>query len=118
MTFSITNGEAGSVRFSVDGELDTRTVPELRKAIEGVVSSNPKHVDVDLSGLRMLDSSGVGALVSLYKRVRAQGGQVVMIGLRDQPLAIFRLLRLDRVMIGTELASGGSPASKQTSPKY
>ena len=50
----------------------------------------------------MLDSSGVGALVSLYKRVRAYGGEVVMIGLRDQPLAIFRLLRLDRVMIGTE----------------
>ena len=66
----------------------------------------------------MLDSSGVGALVSLYKRVRAQGGQVVMIGLRDQPLAIFRLLRLDRVMIGTELAAGASAASKQTSPKY
>ena len=68
MTFSITNGEAGSVRFAVEGELDTRTVPELRKAIEGVVASNPKHVDVDLSGLRMLDSSGVGALVSLARQ--------------------------------------------------
>ncbi len=28
-----------------------------------------------------------------------------MIGLRDQPLAIFRLLRLDRVMVGSGLAA-------------
>jgi anti-sigma B factor antagonist len=112
MTFSVSTGEAGHVRFAVEGELDTRTVPELRKAIEGLVAENPKHVDVDLSKLRMLDSSGVGALVSLYKRVRAQGGQVVMVGLRDQPLAIFRLLRLDRVMIGTELAAAATAPTK------
>ena len=52
----------------------------------------------------MVDSSGVGAIVSLYKRVRGQGGEVVVSGLRDQPLAIFRLLRLDRVMIGSRPA--------------
>jgi anti-sigma B factor antagonist len=36
-------------------------------------------------------------IVSLFKRVRANGGQVKIVGLRDQPRAIFRLLRLDRV---------------------
>jgi anti-sigma B factor antagonist len=39
----------------------------------------------------------VGVIVSLFKRVRANGGQVRIQGLRDQPRAIFRLLRLDRV---------------------
>jgi anti-sigma B factor antagonist len=57
-------------------------------------------VEVDLSRLRIVDSSGVGALVSLYKRLRAQGGEMVVSGLQNQPLAIFRLLRLDRVMSG------------------
>jgi anti-sigma B factor antagonist len=57
-------------------------------------------VEVDLSNLRLIDSSGVGALVSLYKRAHAQGSNVEIRGLRDQPLAIFRLLRLDRVLIG------------------
>jgi anti-sigma B factor antagonist len=57
-------------------------------------------VVVDLSFLRVIDSSGVGAIVSLYKRVRATGGDVRVVGLRDQPLAIFQLLRLDRVLVG------------------
>jgi anti-anti-sigma regulatory factor len=65
----------------------------------------------------MVDSSGVGALVSLYKRARAQGGAVIVTGLRDQPLAIFRLLRLDRVMIGAELQSP-TPTSTSTSSKH
>jgi anti-sigma B factor antagonist len=113
MTVTVTTRETGAIRIAIEGELDTVTVPDLRNQVEKVVAKEPKRVEVDLSALRMLDSSGVGALVSLYKRVRGYGGEVVMVGLRDQPLAIFRLLRLDRVMIGTDLAP--SPAAPKES---
>lgn len=113
MTVTVTTRETGATRIAVEGELDMGTVGDLRNHIEKVVAKEPKRVEVDLSALRMLDSSGVGALVSLYKRVRAYAGEVVMVGLRDQPLAVFRLLRLDRVMIGTDLAS--SPAAPKES---
>jgi anti-sigma B factor antagonist len=103
MTFSISVTDAGAMRLAIEGELDAVTVAELRLEIEKLLAKRPNRVEVDLSSLRMLDSSGVGALVSLYKRVRATGGEVVVIGLRDQPLAIFRLLRLDRVMLGSGL---------------
>jgi hypothetical protein len=49
-------------------------------------------VIIDLSGLRVIDSSGVGSIVSLYKRVRAYGGHASVRGAKDQPLAIFKLL--------------------------
>ena len=52
---------------------------------------------VDLSGLDLIDSSGVAALVKLYKGVRGVGGTIEMTGARDQPLAIFKLLRMDKV---------------------
>ena len=103
MTFTVSTINAGVVRLAVEGELDAVTVPDLRKEIDKLASGEPKRVEIDLSSLRMVDSSGVGAIVSLYKRVRGQGGEVVVSGLRDQPLAIFRLLRLDRVMIGADL---------------
>jgi anti-sigma B factor antagonist len=54
-------------------------------------------VTIDLSGLRLIDSSGVGVLVWLYKHVRASGGEVRFVGVQDQPLVIFKLLRLDVV---------------------
>ena len=72
---------------------------ELRESIEQLVAAAPRRVEVDLSELRMIDSTGAAALVALYKGVRAKGGEVVVTGLREQPLAIFKLLRLDRVMV-------------------
>jgi anti-sigma B factor antagonist len=54
---------------------------------------------VDVSGLRLIDSSGVGAVVFLYKRAKEHGGVVTVQGLCEQPLAIFKLLRMDRVLL-------------------
>ena len=95
MTFSISTIDSGIIRLAVDGELNAVTAAELRGGIETLLAQRPDRVVVDLSSLRMIDSSGVGALISLYKGIRAQGGEVVITGLRDQPLAIFRLLRLN-----------------------
>jgi len=107
MTYEISTMADGTTRLSIKGELDALSVADLRPEIDGFISRRLPRVEVDLSHLRMIDSSGVGAVVSLYKRSRAQGGQVFVTGLQDQPLAIFRLLRLDRVM--TQAA--GAPGS-------
>jgi anti-sigma B factor antagonist len=82
---------------SVRGSLDINTAPQLAEEIDKIVASKPKKVSVDLSGLDLIDSSGVAALVKLYKGIRGHGGAVAMIGARDQPLAIFKLLRMDKV---------------------
>ena len=112
MTFTISTDDQGLTHVAIEGELDAVSVSDLRGDLEKLLARQPARVEVDLARLRMVDSSGVGALVSLYKRVRAQGGSVVVSGLRDQPLAIFRLLRLDRVMVDTDLTEPGSPANQ------
>ena len=81
----------------ISGSLDALSTPELRPTIDALVAEKRPKITVDLSELRLIDSSGVGAIVSLYKRMRALGAKVEVIGLKDQPLAIFRLLRLDRI---------------------
>jgi anti-sigma B factor antagonist len=101
MKFEIsTQDDATHLR--IEGQLDAVSVGDIRPELEKLVSARPSAVEVDLTQLRMVDSSGIGALVSLYKRVRAQGGAVIIKGVRDQPLAIFRLLRLDRIMLKPE----------------
>lgn len=92
------NGEETLLK--IDGTLDALTAPELRPTLDALVAEAKKSITVDLSQLRLIDSSGVGALVSLLKRVRAYGGEVRIAGLRDQPLAIFKLLQLNRVFPG------------------
>lgn len=89
--------EGDSSTLQIGGSLDVLTAPELMPTIDQLVSEKRHRVTVDLSSLDIIDSSGVAALVALYKRVRAVGGQVTVVGARDQPLAIFKLLRMDKV---------------------
>ena len=84
-------------QLAVRGMLDVNTAPVLSEAVDGIVVDRPSKVVVDLSGLDIIDSSGVAVLVKLYKGVRGVGGAVVVVGARDQPLAIFKLLRMDKV---------------------
>jgi anti-sigma B factor antagonist len=89
--------QAGSALLRLGGELDALSCPELRPVLDMLAEQAKCTVTVDLSELRLIDSSGVGVLVSLYKRVRANGGDVRFEGATAQPLVIFKLLRLDRV---------------------
>jgi anti-sigma B factor antagonist len=93
----IRTDEAGATRLSIDGSLDALTVRDLRPALDEIVAARPQRVMVDLEKLTLIDSSGVGAIVSLFKRVKANGGDVVVTGAREQPLAVFKLLKLDGV---------------------
>jgi anti-sigma B factor antagonist len=82
---------------AVRGSLDINSAPQLAEEIDRIIASRPAKVIVDLSGLDLIDSSGVAALVKLYKGVRAINKEIVFGGARDQPLAIFKLLRMDKV---------------------
>jgi anti-sigma B factor antagonist len=81
----------------VRGSLDINSAPALAEEIDRIVATRPTKVVVDLSMLDLIDSSGVAALVKLYKGVRNTNGLMTISGARDQPLAIFKLLRMDKV---------------------
>jgi anti-sigma B factor antagonist len=81
----------------IRGVLDAVSAQDVRPTVEALVSEGRRSIRVDLSALRLIDSTGVGLIVGLYKRCKAFGGTVQVSGLKDQPLAIFRLLRLDRI---------------------
>ncbi len=97
MNYNLNAHEKASV-LSIGGELDALSVRDLRPVIDQIGENRPSKLLVDLSQLRLIDSSGVGAIVSLFKRVRAYEGSMAVVGAQEQPLAILRLLQLDRVL--------------------
>lgn len=97
LTFTTEEALDGLVLLKLGGSLDAMTAPELLPTIDKLVEEKRTRITVNLEGLDLIDSSGVAAIVALYKRTRSNGGRVSVIGARDQPLAIFKLLRMDRV---------------------
>lgn len=85
------------VTLTLRGSLDINSATQLAEEIDKIVEGKVKRVVVNLAELDLIDSSGVAALVKLYKGIRGANGTFVMTGARDQPLAIFKLLRMDKV---------------------
>lgn len=111
MQFERVDSESETTLF-LRGELDALSAPELRPAVDELVEEKRKSVKVDVSELELIDSSGVAVLVSLYKRTRSHGGRMVVVGAKNQPLSVFKLLRIDRVFLdeggGTSSSNVGS----------
>jgi len=84
-------------KLRIAGPLDALTVPDLRPVLDSLVADGVARVTVDLREVPLIDSSAVGALVSLYKRIKAQGGAMLVVGAQEQPMAVFRLLKLEKV---------------------
>ncbi len=85
----------GWLLLTLEGSLDAVTASTLKPEVVAIADAQKKVV-VDLSQLTLIDSTGVGVLISLFKRLRAVDGHVYFAGLSGQPKEIFRLLRLDR----------------------
>ena len=86
-----------STTIRIAGELDALSVTELMPVLDGVVRRG-RRVVVDLSELRTIDSAGLKTLIRADRTLRAQGGALEIDGAGAQPLAVFRLMKLDRML--------------------
>lgn len=91
------NGD--ETKLEVSGALDALSASEIRPVFDQVVADGKKRVVVHVTGVTLIDSPGVGTLVSLCKRIEATGGHFAISGARDQPLSVFKLLKLDRLLV-------------------
>jgi len=83
---------------TVRGVLDITNAVDIKSEVIAIEESGVRKVLVDLGALRQIDSSGVGVLISLFKRVRYVGGQVCFVGVSGQPREVLKILRMDRAL--------------------
>jgi anti-anti-sigma factor len=82
----------------ISGELDAQGVSEsgLQTILENLTEQWDGDIDVDLQHVTFMDSSGVGALVFLFKRLSAAGRKLTIVGANGAPLRLIEMLRLDK----------------------
>lgn len=81
------------------GEIDAFTAPSLRDDLRHLVEeTGATNVVVDLGGVTFLDSSGLGALVSVFRRLRERDGRLRIVQPHNAAGRIFELTGLDAVL--------------------
>jgi len=82
----------------VTGELDVATAPQLRQEAVRLTTAGHHHLVLDLSGVDFLDSTGLGVVVGVLKRVRTHGGDLAVAGAVDHVRKVFDITRISDVV--------------------
>ena len=77
-------------------ELDASNAGEFKRDIAPVLQANTKLV-LDLSRLRFVDSSGLGAMLSCLRQLSAKSGDLKLCGMSKQVRGLFELVRMHRI---------------------
>ncbi len=77
-------------------ELDASNVAEFKSTIGPVLEAN-REVILDLTRVRFIDSSGLGAMLSCLRQLSAKGGDLKLCGMTKQVRSIFELVRMHRI---------------------
>lgn len=81
----------------VPGELTAENRGAFRDAVLNRLGEGERKFVFDFQGAGYIDSSGLGILVSLARRIREEGGELRLAGLNEDLLTLFQLTRLDAV---------------------
>ena len=79
----------------VEGQLIVGNRQELKQKVLEQLENGDRKFVIDFSNTGYIDSSGLGVLVSLSKKIREQGGELRLANLNEDLRTLFELTKLD-----------------------
>ncbi|MGG6239602.1 STAS domain-containing protein [Nodosilinea sp. AN01ver1] len=79
------------------GILDSTKAEEFRQSVEDLLQNGAEIILVDLKDITFIDSSGLGTLVVLLKKIRGLNRTLCICSMNDQVKMLFELTSMDRV---------------------
>jgi len=93
--FTSTQVANNVTQVTIDGQLIVANRHELKQVVQDGLDQGARRFVIDFTPTAYIDSSGLGALVSLSKRVRQAGGDLRLAGLNEDLRSLFELTKLD-----------------------
>ena len=103
------------VLISVKGNMSATNIKSFKSFIEQFQKQELTRVVLNLKEVEMIDSSGIGAIVFLLKRLRPAGGDIKIASLNPQIERIFEITKLNRAM---EVFSSPDEAVRSFKPSH
>ena len=96
MSFKISKQEDVTL-VEVDGELTVGNRERFKQVVLQRLEAGERKFVMDFAESSYIDSTGLGSLVSLSRKVREAGGRLLLAGLNEDLRTLFELTKLDSV---------------------
>ena len=81
-----------------EGDLVAAKLPALRSKLQELLGAGTVHLTLDLAGTQMVDSAGIGLLISAQNSLKKAGGGLTVIHASKDILDLFRTMRIHQHM--------------------
>ncbi len=105
MTFETSRDPSGVTVLTVEGQLIVANRQELKQLVSDALDQGERKFVLDFDKTAYIDSSGLGALVSINKKVREAGGELRLSGLNEDLRSLFELTKLDTLFVIADSAT-------------
>lgn len=102
MGLSDAKSSNGVMVVRVEGQLVVGNRNELKEHLQGLLEKGERRFLIDFAQTGYIDSSGLGALVALARKVREEGGDLRLSGLNEDLRSLFELTKLDTLFAISE----------------
>lgn len=91
--------EDGNLTIVLTGEIDHHCAKNYIHAIDAKVEAyTPGICILDFSEVTFIDSSGVAVVINAYRAMNRTGGHLLLTGIADQPMKVFRAAGVDKII--------------------
>ena len=91
------NSNENEILVALKGDLDIYTSPDFSKNILTKFEEDNKNVVIDAEALDYIDSTGLGAFISVYKSVSEAGKDLKITKVKSNVKKIFVITELDKL---------------------
>ena len=91
----ITREDSGTI-VRLQGDIDLHRSPSLHEALVDICGEKPARLILDMSEVNYIDSSGVGSLVEIYRRLKRSDGALILVAPGSRVMSVLEITRLDK----------------------
>lgn len=89
--------ETNTWEVALSGEIDIYNAPELKEHLNKLIQEARGNIVIDCRDLNYVDSTGLGVLISVLKKVREYEGDIKIKNLKPYIRKIFTITGLDKI---------------------
>jgi len=83
----------------ISGEVDIYTSDKMKETLNEMVEEKNTEIQIDCTNLSYIDSSGLGVLIGVLKKLKEEKNNLVILNARSNIVKLLSITGLDKVFI-------------------
>ena len=82
----------------IRGSINFENCPSLQNRLDSVLDDEVRTLMIDFKNVSFIDSSGIGEVLRLFRRMRDRGGELILMNPNKKLQGLFLMYRFDKFM--------------------